>query len=99
MNALQGLLAFDEKDQFAQRVVDWFLVGRRDSPPFPHRPVMRALLRQSLAEMLGRDATSTELDVLVNALAGAERDLVMAPSPGKRFLIAVKLAEAFTEGA
>lgn len=99
MNALQGLLAFDEKDQFAQRAVDWFLVGRRDNPPFPQRPEMRALLEQELATRLGRDATSTELDVVVDALAGAERDLLMAPNPGARFVIAVKLAEAFAAGA
>ena len=98
MGALQGLIGPGEQDQFAQRTVDWFLEGRRDNPPFPERPAMRGQLRQSLAQMLGRDATSTELDVVVNALVGAERDLVMAPSPGVRMVIAVKLAEAFQAG-
>jgi len=99
MNALKSLLGVGEQDQFAQRTVDWYLEGRRDNPPFPERPSMQGLLRQSLSHMLNRDATPTELDVVLNALVGAERDLVLSPSPGKRIVIAVKLAEAFALGS
>ena len=99
LSAFANLLGPGEQDQFAQKTVDCYLTGRRDNPPFPQRPAMRSQLRQSLHDMLGRDATATEIDVVLNALVGAERDLVLAPSPAARMIIAVKLAEAFAAGA
>jgi hypothetical protein len=99
MEPLKELLGVDEAAQFAQCVVDWYLDGRRDTnPPFPERPQMRSAMGALFQKTAERDSTAEELDVLVNALAGAEEDLVLTPSPLKRMSIAQYLVNAFARG-
>jgi hypothetical protein len=97
-DALMKLLGVDERDQCAQRTVDWFRVGRRDNPPFGERPEFRHEIRKDLTDRLPAAPTDDIVETLVNALAGAERDLLMAPLPGPRFVISGKLVEAYALG-
>src|SRR5262249_46419157 len=96
---LRDLLGIDEKAQCAQRVADWYLVGRRDSPPYVHRPVMRGAMGGQYRDETNEDATDTELDVLVNTLAGAEVDLFPAAIPLQRMALARTLVDDFVNGA
>jgi hypothetical protein len=97
-DALNALLGVDEKDQCTQRVVDWFLEGRRDNPPFPERPQFLQLIRNDLKARLGSAPAEDVVETLVNALAGAERDLVLAPSPGARMVIENTLVDGYVIG-
>jgi hypothetical protein len=97
-SALAALLGQDERMQCAQRTVDWYREGERDQPPFPERPQMRAAIADVFARTLGRDATATELRVLVNALVGIERDVVLSPGPMARMIIAKTLVDAYAAG-
>jgi hypothetical protein len=100
MDPLKKLLGVDEREQIAQTVTDWYLEGRRDSPPFAGRPVWRPALADVFRKepRLAREPTDLELDVLVDALVGVERDRVLAPSPMARMVIASKLVDAWARG-
>lgn len=98
LDPLKTLLGVDEKGQFAQCTVDWYLDGRRDSPPFAHRPEMRAAMSRLLNETTDCQPAAHELNTLVNALAGAESDRVLAPAPAKRLVLAQQLVEAYVVG-
>ena len=97
---LKNLLGVDEKAHCAQRLVDWFLDGRRNSPPYEYRgvigPPMAKLYRDETA---GAAATDVEMDVLVNALAGGERDLFVAVIPAERLVLARTLVDDLIFGA
>jgi hypothetical protein len=95
---LKKWLGIDEKAQFAQGTVDWYVEGVRDNPPFPERPSMRGEIESIFSETLDRNPSDVELEVLLDCLVGAERDLFLAPSPGKRIVLAEKLVDAFQEG-
>ena len=96
--AVQSLLGVDEKAQCTQRVVDWTLAGRRDNPPFPERPQFRPQMRNDLTARLGTVPADDVVETLVNALVGAERDLLVAPLPGARMVIAGTLVDAYANG-
>ena len=99
MDPLRRLLGVNEKAQVAQRTVDWCLEGIRDNPPFPQRPQLRGAMSELFQQTSGRNATTEELDTLVNALVGIERDVVLAPGPMPRMVIGGKLVDAFVLGA
>jgi len=98
MSPLASLLGVDEQAQVAQRTVDWHLEGRRDNPPFPERPQFRGIMRPLCQQKLGRDATFRDLNVLLNALVGIERDVVLSPGPTARMIITAKLVDAYALG-
>ena len=95
---LRDLLGIDEKAQCAQRIVDWFLAGRRDSPPYLHRPEMRTMMGKLYKEATAKPAMDVELDVLVNALAGGEVDIFPAALPLQRMGLARTLVDDFVHG-
>jgi hypothetical protein len=99
LDPLRDLLGVDENAECAQRIVDWFLAGRRDSPPYPHRPEMRASMGDLYQQETNRAATDVELAVLVNALAGGEADLFPAALPAQRMVLAHTLVDDFVNGA
>ena len=95
---LMKKLGVDERQQCAQRAVDWYLDGRRDNPPFPQKPAMRGAARQALEGPLGREPTDVELDVIVTTLPGAINDLRTAAIPGEKLAILRALASAYLRG-
>jgi hypothetical protein len=99
LDPLRDLLGVDEKAECAQRIVDWFLAGRRDSPPYGHRPEMRGAMGDLHRQETNTAATDVELDVLVNALAGGEADLFPAAIPAQRMGLARTLVDDFVHGA
>jgi hypothetical protein len=99
LDPLRDLLGIDEQAECAQRIVDWYLFGRRDNPPYVHRPQMRAVMGDLYRQETETAATATELDVLVNALAGGEDDLFPAALPAQRMELARTLVDDFVHGA
>ena len=99
LDPLRDLLGVDENAQCAQRIVDWWLAGRRDSPPYPHRPEMRGVMGDLYKQETKTAATDVELEVLVNALAGGEADLFPAAIPAQRMGLARTLVDDFVNGA
>ena len=99
LDPLRDLLGVDENAECAQRIVDWLLAGRRDSPPYPHRPEMRDVMGDLYKQETKTAATDVELEVLVNALAGGEADLFPAAIPAQRMGLARTLVDDFVNGA
>jgi hypothetical protein len=99
LDPLRDLLGIDEKAECAQRIVDWLLAGRRDSPPYLHRPEMRAAMGHLYEDETEKAATDVELEVLVNALAGGEADIFPAAIPAQRMGLARTLTKSSTSGA
>jgi hypothetical protein len=96
---LRNFLHVDEKAHCAQRVVDWFLDGQRNSPPYQYRGVIGPAMAQVYEEMTGTAATDVQMDVLVNSLAGGERDLFPAVIPLERLGLARTLVDDLILGA
>jgi len=96
---LRNFLHVDEKAHCAQRVVDWFLDGQRNSPPYQYQGVIGPAMAQVYEEMTGTAATDVQMDVLVNSLAGGERDLFPAVIPLERLGLARTLVDDLILGA
>src|SRR5262245_19971762 len=96
---LRNFLHVDEKAHCSQRLVDWFLDGRRNSPPYEYRGVIGPPMAATYQEQTGRAATDTEMSVLVNSLAGGERDVFLAVLPAQRLGLARTLVDDLILGA
>jgi hypothetical protein len=96
---IRNFLQVDEKAHCAQRLVDWFLDGKRNSPPYQYRDVIGPAMAEVYSEMTGNAATGVQMDVLVNSLAGGERDVFPAVIPLERLGLARTLIDDLILGA
>ena len=70
---------------FAQQAVDWFVSGRRNSPPTANRPQLRSLVQMKCHSLglLGVQAPPAPvIEVLVNFAAGWMNDHSLPTLPG-----------------
>lgn len=82
---------------FSQEAVDWFLAGRRNSPPIANRPQLRSLVAmkvRSLGSLGARPLPDAVVEALVNVavgwmiakslptLPGAENTIIMDQTAG-----------------
>ena len=79
--------------------MDWFPDGRRNSPPYGDRGVIGPLIAKLYRDETGAAATDVQMDVLVNALAGGERDVFVAVIPTERLVLARTLVDDLIFGA
>jgi hypothetical protein len=96
---IRDFLGVDEKSHCAQRLVDWFLDGRRNNPPYEYRGVIGPAMANLYRDETGNAATDVQMDVLVNSLAGGERDLFLAVIPAERLVLARTLVDDLIFGA
>jgi len=84
--------------QVAETVVDYYLDGRRDNPPFPQRPQIEPILRSWFNQVGAAMPQAAELDVLANVEIGILVDRFSnGPRPAKQG-VADMLGSAYVAG-
>lgn len=74
MIAVKVFGALSVGDQVAQRVVDYWLSGVRDNPPFAQRPLMWPLVLKAFHTILEPAPGAVEVGALINVAIGLLND-------------------------
>jgi len=85
-------------DQAAQRMVDYWLDGRRDSPPFPQRPQMWPLVTKVFHQIAEPTPDAVVMDVLINVAIGILNDRFPTHHSGVKEGVSQVVARAYAMG-
>ena len=86
-------------DQTAQRIVDYWLDGIADNPPFPQRPQMRPILVSAFETVSAPVPADVEIGVLVNVCIGLVQDRYPDGPKAAKQGVAEAIGGAYTAGA
>src|SRR5262245_17641435 len=84
--------------QVARTVVDYYLDGLRNNPPFPQLPQIEPLLRSWFVHLTGTAPQPAELGVLVNVEVGILLAKFLNGPPQAKMELASVLGSAYLEG-
>jgi len=84
--------------QMAQRIVDYWLAGLADNPPYPQRPQMWPILASAFQTVWEPVPAETELGVLVNVCIGLLVDRYPNGPQAAKQGVAQAIVRAYTIG-
>ncbi len=84
--------------QVGQKVVDYYLSGKRDMPPFPQRPQIEPILRSWFTQAGASMPQAGEIDVLVNVEIGILQDKFPNGPKAAKQGVAEVLGNAYVAG-